>query len=573
MNMNKKIICLFALLAVFGLVFSPAVFSQVPSGQTAGGVAQQEKSIAVERQLQKKIETPRPKPEGEIEEEAIPEDKGPKVLIKKIKVEGVTLLPQKQVDSVVSGFEGKELSMSAMQKVADLVTDEYRKNGYVTSRAYLPPQTVEKGTLLIRVVEGKLGKLEIQGNRFFKTSLLKKKINIPAGSSFNYSSLQKSLTYINEHPDRTAKAVLSPGEAPGTTDILVDVKDRLPIHAGIEYDNYGSRYIGRNRGTLFIEDNNLLGFDDRAYIRLQRTESSHLKMMTGGYIFPLGNTIKLGAYGFQSKTRLGKEFEDLDARGKANIWGLFYNQDLVDTENVDIAFHAGFDYKNIKNYLLGEENSEDDLRIFKAGVDFDVSDKWGRTIITSELDAGLPNFWGSMSSHDSHSSRSGYGGKFFKGVFNIFRLQPMPFSSDILFKNTAQFTNDVLVASEQFQIGGATSVRGYSPAEQVGDKGIYSSVEWSFPPYFVPKSLGLPLTKEKVYDTVRIVGFFDWATAHSNKTLAGEKKHQTLKGAGVGVRLNVKDNVSFRIEFGYPIGKTPSDGKNVRPWIETVIKF
>jgi hemolysin activation/secretion protein len=81
-----------------------------------------------------------------------------------------------------------------MQKIADEITDLYRKYGRSTSRAYLPPQTIKDGVLIIKVIEGKVGKIDIKGNRYFKTSRLERKVKLKPGEPFDYSRLQDSLT-------------------------------------------------------------------------------------------------------------------------------------------------------------------------------------------------------------------------------------------------------------------------------------------------------------------------------------------------------------------------------------------
>jgi len=550
-------------------------FSQTPPpGQTTGGVLRQEEQIEKIKKLEKKIKEKRPKPEEIVPEEIAPEEVGKKVFIKKIIVEGVTLIPEEDIKKITSQFEGRELSLKDMQKVADLITDEYRKRGYVTSRAYIPPQTIRNSTLIIRVVEGKVGKLEIKGNRYFKTELLRKKINFDSGGYFDYSALQKSLVYINEHPDRFAKAVLVPGKTPGTTDIIIEVKDRLPIHAGFEFDNFGSRFIDKERGSFVFEHNNFLGFDDKLYFRLQRSEANLFQVKQLRYSFPVNPTLEVGMYVSHSKMKLGEEFKDVDARGKATIASIFLNKALISTEKLDLRFNFAFDYKRIRNYLLGIESSRDDVRVVRTGFDIDFNDKWGRNIVTLEVDSGIPRMFGALTAKDPKASRSGAGGKFIKVLANYFRLQPSIFSSNILWKNFFQFSPYTLVASEQFQIGGPVSVRGYPPAEYSGDKGLYSSFEWSFPPYFISKKMKVPFTKNTTfYDALRIVLFYDWATSHVNKVLVGEKKHHTLKGYGFGVRFIPNDNFSLRVEVGYPQGSTPSDTDHAHPWVEFKWKF
>jgi len=558
------------------LLSSYTSFSQTtPPSQTTGGIIRQEEEVSKEEELRKKIEEEK---KSEIITQEISAEKekvGEKVLIKKIIVEGITLIPHKEIDKITSQFEGKELSLKDMQKIADLITNEYRKRGYLTSFAYLPPQEIKNGVLIIRVIEGRVGEIKIEGNKYFKKKLLRSKIDLKSGGYFDYSKLQKSLVYINEHPDRIAKAILIPGKKPGTTDIIIKVKDRSPVHIGFEYDNFGSRYIERDRTSVVFEHNNFLGFDDKLYFKFQQSEAALLRAKYFRYIVPITRTLEGGVYLLRNNVKLGREFKDVESRGKATVISVFLNKSLVSKEDIDLRLNLGFDYKHIRNYLLGVESSRDEVRVFKTGLDIDFTDKWARNIVVLELDVGIPRMMGGLASKDPLASRAGAGGRFFKLTGNYFRLQPFLFSSTLLWKNYFQFSPYNLVASEQFQIGGPISVRGYPVAEYSADKGWYTSLEWSFPIYFLPKNLKVPFSGgNTLYDSLNVVVFYDWATAHLNKVLAGEKQHRTIKGYGFGIRFNPTERISFRIEVGFPIkGPEPSDNKSCCPWIEFKYKF
>jgi len=555
---------------VLCLTFAVTSFAQTP---TAGGVAAQQKGIERQKRLEKRLETDKTKAQETLTQEMLA-DTGPKILVQSINVEGATLLTQQEISAITSPYAGMELSLKGMQKIADLITDEYRKKGFATSRAYLPPQSIKDGVLLIKVVEGKLGQLEIRGNQHFKTALLESKINLKPGGYFDYSALQKSLVYINEAPDRKARVTLVPGKAAGTTDVMIDVEDQLPIHAGFEYDNYASRYLDRNRYSLVLEDNNLFGFDDKLYIKALTGEANRLHQYQGRYSFPINDGFDIGAYFLVSQTRLGKEFSDLASKGKAQIYGIYSNYSLINKPDWALNLIGGFDYKNIDEYLIGTKISRDDLRIVKLGFDSDSVDAWGRNIVSLEVDQGIKDFLGGMDEKDDLSSRDGGGGQFTKFPAYFFRLQKMPWETSLLWKNMAQYSNNALVSSEQFQVGGPISVRGYPAAEYVGDKGWYTSPELSFPIYCLKKNWKVPYNQEKWYDTTRIVLFYDWATTSLNRVDGSEKKNQTISGWGYGLRFNLRDNLSMRVEVGYPLGKpTPSDGHDPHTWVEFTSKF
>jgi len=546
------------------------------AAETAGSIAGREELQKKQDQIKERITAPRPMKEGEVVEEGVQEERGPAVLIRSINVEGATILTPEQIRAVTAQYEGRELSLKEMQKIADLITAEYRKRGYVTSRAYLPPQNLESGILLIRIIEGTLGSLQIQGNKYFSSELLSRKIALKPQGYFDYSELQKSLSYINEHPDRRAKAVLMPGQKAGTTDVVIEVKDRLPMHAGVAYDNWGSRYVNKDRYSGILQHNNLLGQDDKLYLKYQETEAQRLQLGLARYAYPVTPTLELGGYAAFSEVKSGLEFKSLDSNGSAELYGVFLNKRMVEEDNLEVRLNFGFDSKSIEDESLGGvSRTRDELRIAKAGVDVDFSDSFGRTILTTELDAGIPNVMGAMKDHDPMASRPNASADFTKGLMNLYRLQPLPWEMSLLWKNTGQFTNHRLVAVEEFQLGGPTSVRGYPAAEFTGDKGYYTSFEISFPLYPLSKDVKVPFRKtERLYDVLRLVTFWDWGYVSRHQPSAGEEEHNTLRGAGFGVRLNLRENLDFAFEVGYPLGgPVPSDEDHAHPWIEFSYMF
>lgn len=564
----------FVLFLGLGLVLSFLVnlgFAQQQPSQ----VERMERELEKEKALRERIEKPPEKPE--VKEEAPPEAppvKEEKVFIKKIVVTGVTYFKEEEIRKIVEPYENKELSFREMQKIAELITEFYRNNGYITSRAYLPPQDLTQGTLEIRVLEGKMGDLEIRGNRYFKTKLFEKKITLEKGEPFDYDELRKNLTKINEHPDRLAKAVLAPGKERGQTDVVLEVQDRLPIHFGFDYDNFGSRFIHRDRLALTLDHNNLTGNDDLLSLKYQLAEADTYVLRSARYLLPFAEDWELGFFTARSRLKLDEEMRDTDSRGDSMLLSLFLNNYLIDEENLDLRLTSGFDYKRVRNYLLGTLDSEDALRVAKLGIDLDRLDKYGRTIFVNEFSYGIPSLWGGLSAVDPDASRAGSGGKFTKWDIHLLRLQKMPLNSTLLWKNHWQISPYILTATEQFQIGGITNNRGYPPAEKVGDEGFATSLELSSRLGFIPENIKVPFTDDKLRDAFTIIAFYDWAHTELHRPEAGEEKHETLRSLGWGMRLNVpKKSLSLRVEFGWPLDDTPSDGHHFRTWLQATKSF
>jgi hemolysin activation/secretion protein len=423
------------------------------------------------------------------------------------------------------------------------------------------------------VIEGITGDITVKGNRFFKASLLREKIELQKGQPFNYEYLRKGLSRINALPDRNVKAILTPGKEAGMTDVILEVKDDLPIHFGLNWDNYGSRYIDRYRYKASLTHNNLLGFDDVFVFQYQISESDRYRLYAFRYLFPLTQDLKIGFFAARSNIELGREFKDLQARGKSRFYTLFLTQSFIDAENLSFSMDFAFDYKDTFNFQNTLITSRDRLRNLRWGIDADFTDIFGRTFITNEFTYGIPGIMGGSQSVDTFSTRSGAGGKFYKDTVNLIRLQKMPFDSRLLWKNQLQFSPYTLTATEQFQIGGIANVRGYPPAEAVGDKGYTMTWEWSFPIYFIPKASKVPFSKTSLYDAFRFVGFYDWANTRLRRPATGESKNKTLRSAGWGLRFKIAEDVSLRYDIAWPLDGTPSDGKHAHQWMEVSKSF
>ncbi|MCM8800304.1 MAG: hypothetical protein NC900_06265, partial [Candidatus Omnitrophica bacterium] len=197
---------------IFSFIISFILAINFSFSQTVEQLPKTQQDIEKERLLRERIEKETPKPEIEEEKPAplpAPKAEKQKVLIKTITVVGATLLTEKEIKKITSSYENQELTLSQMQKIADLITDAYRKKGFITCRAYLPPQKIEANVLEIRVLEGITADIEVRGNKYFKSELYRQKINLKKGEPFNYEKIRKGLSKINQLPDRSAKAIIT----------------------------------------------------------------------------------------------------------------------------------------------------------------------------------------------------------------------------------------------------------------------------------------------------------------------------------------------------------------------------
>ena len=480
--------------------------------------------------------------------------------VEKINVTGNTIFKNEELHSIVAPYEGKELKLTQVKEAAGKITQAYRAKGYITCRAYIPPQKIETKVLEIKVLEGKLGKVKVRGNKFFKKSVIKRYVEQMRGQPLKFDDLKSSLTKLNMHPDREVKAVIVPGQQVGTSDLLLDVKDSRPIHIGGEINNFGTELTGKERYNVTARHTNLLGVDDIFAARVQFGEE----------VFAVGaqHVLPVGPYGSETgwtfnytDVKVGGAFSVLDIGGQAYTGSVFFNHPLYDSERFDLTWTSSFESKSIYNEVLGRPSSEDQLRIIHTGANVDLIDRWGRTFITNDL--SFAGTWlGANDRNDPLNSRAGAGSPFlkYKGVLN--RIHPVYDQTYLFMKGTVQQSNGKLVSAEQYDMGGVYSVRGYPQSDYLGDSGVTGSLELRVPWYFLPREYKVPQSDQPLWDKIHFVGFIDGGYAKLRSPVVGEDASKTSIGAGGGVRFDLPNNLNARFEWASPLGDDPTDHSN-----------
>lgn len=131
-------------------------------------------------------------------------------------------------------------------------------------------------------------------------------------------------------------------------------------------------------------------------------------------------------------------------------------------------------------------------------------------------------------------------------------------------RSQMQIASHTLPSAEQFQIGGAYSVRGYPEGAYLCDTGGYLSADWVFPMYIIPERWKLPRQNSALRYQIQPVIFADCGGGKLKKVLSGEKQNQFLAGFGGGLQLNF-NGVSLRVEWAKPFGgdrPQPGQGKS-----------
>ncbi|MCX5712703.1 MAG: hypothetical protein NTY47_06540 [Candidatus Omnitrophica bacterium] len=539
--------------------FASSVFAE-PPGATPGAQAErfQQDSLQKKKLLEKKAVKA---PQVEIEQQpAQPQAAGIKFTLKGIKVTGMTTFKQEELRSIYEPYLNKEVSFQDLDKITEAIKSKYKAKGYLTTAVFVPEQDIKGGVVEIKVVEGKMGKLSVEGNKWFSTELLEKYFHVKKNERINVNVLQRDILRLNQNSGLEVKTVISPGKDPETADIILKVKDHFPWHAGLGADNQGTRLSGKYRSSLSLRSSNLTGNLDSLFSNSLYTGKSFGQSLS--YSLPIGTYgTKFNLDMTYFTMRLGKEFKIAEITGNTQIYTPHVSWELALTEDYQANAEIGMDIKSITKKTGGDTTSNDQLRIPYFGFNFSKVDSFnGQASFTPRFSFSTSQFLGASKRNHPTSSRAGTGGFFFKYGQDVSRIQRMPLDSYMLLRSQFQVASHTLPSSEQIQFGGANSVRGYPEGDYLADWGGNMNLDWVFPMYLIPKDWKLKNSNLALRHQIEPVFFIDVGGGQLRKVIPGEQYSKFLAGIGGGLRVRFNSNVSCRFDWAGSIGNKPGSG-------------
>ncbi len=506
----------------------------------------------VEKQIQKEYQAEEVPPtkeipllEVDIPTETLQIPSGRAIYISKIVFTGNQAVSTGELNKIAAPYIGKRLSGEDIRELCLKIQQYYVKEGFILARAFPPVQDIKDQTLTIQIMEGILGQVEIEGNHYYNSKFILSHVKRFVGKAINYNDLIRALLLLNENMELSVGSIFKKGKNRGEADLILVVKDQLPLHIYTDYNNYGSEISTHDRWGTRLDYGNLITDGDKVSLtEVLGWPPSHLNYSNAIYSVPLsswGTRMDL-SYIF-SQFKVG-ELGSLDLKGQSQIASVKVKQALSRTRIWSSDVFVEFDYMQLRNEALGQTSSYDKLRILQVGGRMDYIDPFkGRNLFDLSLSAGIPDFLGGLHAVDPLCSREGAGGRFFIGNLDYQRLQTLPYRFMVTFNASGQGTFNKLPISQQFYIGGIDTVRGYPLAVVLGDNGYYMNLELSIP--------SPPISS--LQEHLRFIAFVDQGGVFDNSFVPGEHDPAYLTSAGVGLRVQGPWNFFLNFDAGFPL--------------------
>jgi hemolysin activation/secretion protein len=482
-------------------------------------------------------------------------------------VVGSSVFSPAELARVTAPFTQRQLSFAELLEARSAITQFYVKQGYVTSGAFIPPQTLTGGVVTIQVLEGRLEEIAVRGSRRLQPGYIRDRLALAGATPLNLQRLQQGLQLLLLDPTiETLSAELSAGVRPGTNRLDVEVQEADSFSVDLTLDNARSPSVGSFRRQLQVSEGNLSGWADRAQLAYSNTDGSNTLEVNYAYPFNARNgTLNLSFAQTWSEI-IEADFEILDIDSNSQQYEISFRQPIWQTPAQELALDLGFSYQSSKATF--EPPFSEELPFPSLGADADgrtriaavrFSQEWtqrGRQQVfaaRSELSLGL----------DALDSTINEDGEVPDSQFLAWRGQTqwarlLAPEMLLLLRGDFQLADRSLVPVEQFRLGGGDTIRGYRQDVLLTDSGALGSAEIHLPIY------------QKQDVVVQFVPFADVGTGWNREASNPDPDPDTLASVGIGALVRAGDRLNARIDWGIPLVEVDSSD---RTWQENGIHF
>ena len=469
-----------------------------------------------------------------------------KLLVKSISLVGFPKAVPESVSEQVKRLVNKNYTLSNLKALALHLQRAFRTAGYILVRVILPPQRVRKGKLTFKVIPGYISHIEIRGNTESAKAQLNRYLRpIEADKPLQLNVLEHYLLLANRIPGLQVKTVLTPDrKVQGGATLVVNVEgERFSGFAN--FTNRMSRFFGYGQGLVGVTINRLFGADALSFsASLGFPDTSRLIYRAATY------NIQLGSWGtdFQvqatdTRTKPGGSLENFNIRGESEYRSISITQPVIVSRQDNLSFSSVLYHLTSSNEFadVNIESFDDKITAATLGGNFNFYGWHSYNDVNLTLTRGLP--WDGDSINPSRVNAKAI---FTKLNGNVVRTQFLSPHWNIQVSGTFQYTNEPLMSSEQFGVGGSVYGLAYDYSEITGDSGIAGQIKLNY-------TLSNPL---RYFDMVQPFLYYDIGKIYNSSSSAAQHS-QSAASAGGGINLVIAKHIQGSFVVAKPLTFTP----------------
>ncbi len=453
----------------------------------------------------------------------------PSFRLSDVRLAGARTLPADELRALAQPYIGRDVSLADLEALARQITQHYRERGYFLAQAIVPVQTVQGGVVEISVIEGRLGKIDVQLAP--DAPISEERVRgflapLAVGEAVNAPVYERVMLLLSDQPGIRVSSGLQQGAEPGTVDLAVEVAAGPRWAFAAEADNHGTLEVGRYRVGGTARWSSPAGIGDNLDARLMVSDKS-LVFGRLSYELPLGTSgLRAGLGVSRVQYQLGGDFEPLDARGTADVIDLSLSYPLIRQRHHSLFTRLSFESKSLEDEFRAVDYTLR-KRVHAVGLGW----AWERrdTVLGGGYFASTGTLYNGrlrIRDADVRAADQAPGGLHTSGGFSklvarVSRLQAIAAGHSLYYSIGGQWASKNLDASEKLALGGARAVRAYPSSEALVDQGWVQSLEWRW----------------AATDTLTPFLFYDAARGRQIKS-AGSTPGNSISLRGYGIGLN-----------------------------------
>jgi hemolysin activation/secretion protein len=497
-------------------------------------------------------------------------DRNQMIYIKEFRVLGNHQLSRSEVEKAVYPFMGPERTPDDVEQARAALEKAFQEKGFQTVNVQIPQQTGKRGIVFLQVSEGKIGRLDVEGSKYYTINSIKKQVpSLQPGSVPDFNKVSKEILALNQWSDRQVIPTLTPGFEPGTVDVNLKVKDTLPWHGSAEYNNRYSYGTPMYRLNLASSYDNLwqLGHSIGGSYQTAPEQPSAVQNWNVFYTarFPTVDWLRLNvSYGSQNSvsTLPSGGGSGGSSLGNGNTAGFRFLAALPSEKDFSQSCSAGIDFKHVDQITslnqisAGANVNQQPLDYWPIRINYNAV--WAPSNSVTLLDAGV-SFGirgAAISSYGNEDeyprAKVGADGGFFLLNGNLSHTHDVAGGFQVFGKVQGQVSPEPLIYTEQYSGGGLDSCRGYLESTVVGDSGVFGSVELRSP-LLLPGHAGI--------NEWRVYAFMDGGTVYNVKPSGATgafTPSYNLASYGFGSRLKMLKYLNGSVDVGVPMTSQPT---------------
>jgi len=558
--------------------------------------------------------------EAQLAELKLPEDTTPRMTVRELRISGNSLVstaellknmplvynasdkPLREADSedlydfrvlhdvIQQPGQPRQVSARTIQGFTQYVLSRYQDQNYAGVYVYVPAEAVERknpvelkgGILPIEVLEAEVTDITVRTydpdqnqteKGYLRTSAVKKWSPVKVGEVANQKELDEFVNLLNLNPDRYVSAVASKGREPGSLMVSYDIYEANPWHYFIQADNSGTSERRWNP-RIGIVNTNLLGIDDTFTTVYQAPWDSEVDenyTLYGSYDFPvLGPRLRLNLYAGHSEFDISPETGLFGFLGRGTAYGGTLRYNVLQTDGWFFDVKGTMEHTRSKvtpSLFPGFLGTDIQFWLWGGGLDMHRQDDMSDTSLTFEH---FKSLGGESTGAEFALARTNAQTLF--SIYTTSATHSQYLDPNKVGRASGTFrwigSDERLVPARMTSFGGMYTVRGYDEYEVVADGGILASAQYEFDLVKYEESKNTAEAgenpeegKKPLLKKLAPLAFVDYGRAKIRNRVGTEKEHEELFSVGAGTIVELGDNFSGAVYYGYPLAKTDTTRK------------